>query len=82
MNPVAETVALLTLLVRAMVKDRDAVKVTTVSGESGGITFVLEVAQKDRGKVLGKHGKMAQSLRYTVRSIGKENGLSFLLDVP
>lgn len=82
MNPVAEAAALLTLVVSAMVKDRDAVKVTTVSGENDSTAFVLEVAQKDRGKVLGKHGKMAQSLRYIVRSIGKENSLIFLLDVP
>ena len=82
MNLVAETAALLTLLVSAMVKDKEAVKVTTVSGQSDGIVFVLEVAQKDRGKALGKQGKMAQSLRLILMSIGKENGRSFFLDVP
>lgn len=82
MNPVAETAALLTLLVSAMVKDRDAVKVTNVSGQGGSIVFVLEVAHRDRGKVLGKQGKMAQSLRFILMSIGKENGRTFLLDVP
>lgn len=81
-NPVAETSALLNLLVSAMVQDRDAVKVTTVSGLDSSIVFVLEVAQKDRGKVLGKQGKMAQSLRLILRSIGKENGMIFFLDVP
>ena len=65
-----------------MVKDKDAVKVTTVSGQNGSIVFVLEVAQEDRGKILGKHGKMAQSLRFILLSIGKENGLSLFLDVP
>lgn len=82
MNPVAETAALLTVLVSAMVKDKDAVKVTTVFGQNGSIVFVLEVAQKDRGKILGKRGKMAQSLRFILLSIGKENGLSLFLDVP
>lgn len=82
MNPVAETAALLTLLVSAMVEDKSAVKVTTVSGQDGSIVFFLEVGPKDRGKVLGRHGKMAQSLRFVLLSIGKENGRSFLLDVP
>ena len=81
-NPVAETAALLTLLVSAMVKDRDAVKVTTVSDQGGSTVFVLEVADRDRGKVLGKQGKMAQSLRFILMSIGKENGRTFSLDVP
>lgn len=82
MNPVAEAAALLTLVVSAMVKDRDAVKVTTVSGQDGSIVFVLEVGRRDRGKVLGRQGKMAQSLRFIMMSIGKENGRTFLLDVP
>lgn len=82
MNIVAETTAILTLVVSAMVENREAVKVTTVSGQGGSIVFVLEVAQKDRGKVLGKQGRMAQSLRLILLSIGKENGRNFLLDVP
>ena len=82
MNPVSETAALLTLLVSSMVKDRNAVRVTAVSGLGDSIVFVLDVAQRDRGKVLGKQGKMAQSLRFILMSIGKENGLTFFLDVP
>lgn len=82
MNPVSETAALLTLVVSAMVKDKAAVKVKTVSGLGHSIVFVLEVAQRDRGKVLGKHGKMAHSLRFVLMSIGKQNGSTFLLDIP
>lgn len=82
MNPVAETAALLTLLLNATVRDKRAVKVTTISGQDGSIVFVFEAGPKDRGKVLGRHGKMAQSLRFILLSIGKENGRSFLLDIP
>lgn len=79
---VSETAALLTLMVSALVKDRNAVKVTTAPGLGDSIVFVLEVgAMADRGKIIGRQGKMAQSLRLILRSIGKENGQAFLLDI-
>ena len=57
MDTVAETAAVLTLLVSAMVEDRSAVKGTIPPGQGGSVVFVLEVAQKDRGKILDKQGK-------------------------
>lgn len=82
MNLVAETAALLSLVATGMVEDRAAVQVTTVSGRGDSIVFVLEVAQKDKGKVVGKQGRMAQSLRLILTSIGKRNGRNFFLELP
>lgn len=82
MNLVAETAALLTLVATGMVEDRAAVKVTTVSGRGGSIVFVLEVAQKEKGELVGKQGRMAQSLRLILASIGKRNGRNFFFELP
>lgn len=72
MDPAIETAALLSLLVRAMVKERDAVSVTAVPMPNG-TCFEVRTSTCDAQKVIGRNGRLARSLRMIVHSIGVEN---------
>ncbi len=60
---------LLELLVKTLVKNENEVEITKEEGEKS-ITFVVKVASEDIGKVIGKNGKMASSIRTIIKSIG------------
>ena len=78
---VAETTALLTMLVRALVQKRDAVSVTPTTQPEGKVIFRVLVDASEKGKVIGKQGRTAGSLRILLTAVAKENGMDFLLDI-
>jgi len=55
-NAAAELVA---FIAQAIVSDRDAVRVH----EQGGQVLELETAQADRGRVIGRQGRVAKAMR-------------------
>ena len=81
MSIVTETAALLTQVVSAMVADRAAVKVTAAPGPAGNVVFRVVVGPKDKGKIIGKQGRTARSLRIVLSAIAKEHGANYSLDV-
>ena len=60
---------LLELLVKTLVINEDKVEVT-VDEQEKQITFNVVVDESDIGKVIGKNGKMANSIRTIIKSIG------------
>ena len=58
---------LLAYLARQLVDDPEAVRVETQSNE-GEIVLRLHVAPEDRGKVIGRKGRIARALRTVVRA--------------
>ena len=58
---------LLTYLARQLVDDPDAVRVETRATEDE-ITLRLHVAPEDRGKVIGRKGRIARALRTVIRA--------------
>ena len=52
-----------------LVDNKDAVEVKEVQGEKS-IVFEVKVANEDMGKVIGKQGRLAKSIRTVVKSIG------------
>jgi len=60
---------LLTFLVKALVEKEDEVKVEKEEDDSS-ITYHVKVASADLGKVIGKNGKTATSIRTVMKSIG------------
>lgn len=60
---------LLKLLVKTLVTNEDKVEVT-VDEQEKQITFNVVVDESDIGKVIGKNGKMANSIRTIIKSIG------------
>ena len=81
LSALAETTALLNLNVRAIVDDRDQVAVAPVIKESGNVVFCVTVGPRDLGKLIGKQGRTARSLRILLSAIAKQQGASYSLDL-
>ncbi len=65
---------------RALASNPDAVKVTVE--EDGGRTIIrLEVDDKDKGKVIGRDGRVAQSLRSLLRVGAVKAGTRISLEI-
>jgi uncharacterized protein len=77
-----ELCALLSSIVRAMVSDPDTVHVSSRPLPSGSTMIQIKVArERDKGKLIGKQGRTARSLRIIVQAIGKEQGHNYHLDI-
>lgn len=61
-DPVAEIRALVSEIAQALVDDPDAVRVEAIMDQDTAV-LRLEVAPSDVGKVIGKQGRTARSLR-------------------
>ncbi|MBE7075825.1 MAG: KH domain-containing protein [Clostridiales bacterium] len=60
---------LLNFLVKTLVSNENEVKVEKEEDDKT-ITYRVKVAESDIGKVIGKNGKTASSIRTIMRSIG------------
>lgn len=55
-----------------LVENKEAVEIEEVK-EDKTITFKVKIAQNDMGKVIGKQGRIAQSIRTVMKAVaGKE----------
>ena len=59
---------LLKFLVESLVDDKSAVEVSKEENEKS-VTFRVKVAENDIGKVIGKNGKTANSIRTILKSV-------------
>ena len=57
---------LLEYIVKAIVAEPDEVKITEENSDEG-LLFILEVAPDDKGRVIGRQGRVAQALRTLLR---------------
>jgi predicted RNA-binding protein YlqC (UPF0109 family) len=65
-----------------MVGTPDAVRVSSRDLPDGSTMIQIKVAQgRDMGKLMGKQGRTAHSLRIIVKAIGKEQGQVYQLDI-
>lgn len=61
-------VSVLTYVVKQVVDNPDAVSVSTTEGRRGGLQLDVRVGDGDMGRVIGKRGRIAQSIRTVVRA--------------
>jgi uncharacterized protein len=59
---------LLEFLARSLVSDPDAVEVNEVEEVEGEVVLELEVAEDDLGRVIGRGGRVANSLRMVMKA--------------
>ncbi len=65
---------LILYIVKALVKNPEAVTVTEGEVQDGVTTYNLTVAEEDKGYVIGKQGKVAKAIRAIVKTAAiKEN---------
>ncbi|MCR4394508.1 MAG: KH domain-containing protein [Dehalococcoidales bacterium] len=57
---------LLEYIVKAIVDAPDKVVITEEKGEQG-VTFKLQVADEDKGRVIGKQGRIVEAMRTLLR---------------
>jgi uncharacterized protein len=67
-------------LAKKIVEDPEAVRVEEVESE-GDLLLRLHVAEADRGKVIGRRGRMVQSLRPLARAAGASSDRRVLLEI-
>ena len=73
-------VGVLEYLAGQIVDDPSAIQVDVEEGR-GGVTLRLHVAPDDMGKVIGKRGRVAQSIRTLVRAAGAREGIGVNVDI-
>jgi predicted RNA-binding protein YlqC (UPF0109 family) len=61
-------------LARELVDEPDQVRVERIEREDGEVLLELHVAEEDRGKVIGKGGRIARSLRTVVKASAVRSG--------
>ena len=60
----------LKVIVENLVDNKDAIKIVREDKDDGFIKFKVTVAQDEMGKVIGKQGKVAQSIKSLMRAVG------------
>ena len=58
---------LIEYVAKSLASNPDQVKVTEVDDEDGQVVLKLEVADEDKGKIIGKQGRVAQAMRVLLR---------------
>ena len=64
-------------IVKCLVEDKDAVKVSIEESDEETIVRV-GVAEDDLGRVIGKNGKIANSIRTIAKSLAKDRRKTFV----
>jgi predicted RNA-binding protein YlqC (UPF0109 family) len=67
-------VAVLEYVVKQVVDDPDAVEVTTSESRRADLQLDVRVGPGDMGRVIGKRGRIAQSIRTVVRAAAVKDG--------
>lgn len=58
-------------IIKNMVEDQNAISVNE-KNDADKITFEVKVAEKDMGRIIGKQGKVANSIRTLMKALGSK----------
>lgn len=68
-------------IARAIVDNPDEVTVIAAEETENSVTLKLSVAPSDMGKVIGKHGKNARSIRAVMKAAAAADGKKSVVDI-
>ena len=71
---------LIEYIAKALASDPDAVVVVETE-EDGQKVLRLEVADEDKGKIIGRRGRVAQSMRSLLRAAAVKEGSKVILEI-
>lgn len=71
---------LLEIIAKSLVDKPDEVVVTEKSGENGTV-LLLTVADGDMGKVIGKQGRIAKSIRAVMKAAAIHNNVHISVEI-
>ena len=67
-------------IAKSLASKPEEVKVTQVE-EDGRVILRLEVAEEDKGKIIGKEGRVAQAMRVLLRVAAVKEGTRAILEI-
>ena len=59
---------ILKTIIASLVDNKDAIEINEVDGEKS-VVFEVKVAENDMGKVIGRQGKIAKSIRTVMKAV-------------
>ncbi|MBE7065710.1 MAG: KH domain-containing protein [Ruminococcaceae bacterium] len=71
---------LLELIVKSLVDDPDSVVITMTESEKG-INLAVSVASEDVGRIIGKEGRIAKSIRTVIRAASRNVDKPVFVDI-
>ncbi|MGH7833728.1 MAG: KH domain-containing protein [Candidatus Binatia bacterium] len=71
---------LIQYLARSLVTNPDAVEVTETQGETASV-LELKVAKEDLGRIIGKQGRTAKSIRTILNAAASRANRKFVLEI-
>ena len=72
---------LLEYIVKAIVSYPDDFVVSSSEKDDGDITYILQDHPDDKGRVIGRQGRVAQSIRSLLRVAAVKNGFHVSLEI-
>lgn len=63
---------ILEVVIKSLVDNKDEVSINERTNDSKSICYEVKVARNDMGKVIGKQGKMAKSIRTIMKAIAQK----------
>ena len=71
---------LLLYMAKNLVDDPEAVTVTEIEDEDGKV-LELRVAEGDRGKVIGRQGRIAKEIRTIIKTVAQRTGEKVTVEI-
>jgi len=71
---------LIEILVKALVDEQDQVEILEINRDNT-LTYQVQVAPGDLGKVIGKDGKIANALRTVAKAAAMKSGKKIYVDI-
>lgn len=68
-------------IAKNLVDDPDSVKVQETQEEQGFVSVTLEVNPQDKGKVIGRQGRVAKSMRTLLRVMAVKDDVRVNLEI-
>lgn len=73
---------LLEVIVRGLVANPDDVKIEKIDAEDKGFTvYRVIVAEEDMGRIIGKQGRIAKSIRSIARAAATKSGEKIAVEI-
>lgn len=61
----------LRIIISNLVNDQESIEINTID-DGKSVTFEVKVAQEDMGKIIGKQGRIAQSIRNVMKAVANK----------
>ena len=64
----------LELIIANLVDNKEEISIEEISNDEKSVEFKVKVATSDMGKVIGKQGRVAKSIRTVMKSVAAKEG--------